>query len=88
MPIVGLVLTLAEEPQLAHEALDWLARDPRFTLGERAQRRVPVVLDTPDREADEVAWAELAALLGVVRADVIFAGIADEGPQQNSPDPW
>ena len=80
MPVVGLVVTLSEDASLANEALRWLETDPRFTIGARAARRLPVVLDTPDRAADERAWRDLAAVLGVVSADVIFAGLAEDNP--------
>lgn len=80
MPVVGLVLTLSEDPGLAEQVLGWLARDGRFTAGARFGRRLPVVMDTPDREADEDAWRDLAGVPGVTSADVIFAGVADENP--------
>lgn len=77
MPVVGLIVTLSPDPAAAESALAWLGKDQRFTLGPVDGLRVAVVLDTPDREADEAAWDDLAAVAGVAHAEPVYADLSD-----------
>ncbi|MCO5167415.1 MAG: hypothetical protein M9894_13795 [Planctomycetes bacterium] len=69
----ALVLTLADDPAAADDALGAIAADARFTLGPReGPRRVALVMDTPDRDADQAAHDWLLARPGVAFVDVVL----------------
>lgn len=73
MSVSALVLTLAEDPAAADDALRAIAADGRFTLGQReGPRRVALVQDTPDRDADQAAHDWLLARPGVAFVDVVL----------------
>ncbi len=70
MPISGLVVTL--KPDTARRAVEQIRHRPEIQLGERQGQRLPVVVDTPDPEADKACWRWLNALEGVHHVDVAF----------------
>lgn len=47
-------------------------------LGHRRGRRVPIVVDSPDRHADQQIWGWLNELPGVVFVDVVFVHFDDD----------
>ncbi len=85
MAVSALIVTLSEDPELAQTTLRALGRDARFTVGEtRVDRRVAVVLDTPDPAADEAAHAWLRALRGVEFVDVVLVYLDDPAAPQEA----
>lgn len=72
MPIAGLVVTLVRDPAGAESAERAIASDRRFTLGQSAGRRLPVVVDTGDAQGCETLHRELESIPGVDRVDVVF----------------
>lgn len=83
MAISGLVVTLSDNAA-ALAALSMLSNDPRITLGERFDRRVAVVADTPSVESDRALWDELRGHPGVTNVDVTFVHL-DSDIQGRSP---
>ena len=69
MPISGLVVTL--DCDTGAGALEILAADPRVTLGELRESRLPIVTDTASlHEAEDlVTW--LFGLPGVIFVDIV-----------------
>jgi hypothetical protein len=78
MPISGLVLTLVEEPHARQGALEILRRHPAIEVGEPADVRVPIVVETTDAEEDRLVWEWLHAIPGVSFVVVAFIHF-DEG---------
>lgn len=57
----------------AHAAvIEQVQQHPRFQVGELQDNRLPVVIDTPDKQADKDCWAWLNNLPGVHHVDVAF----------------
>ncbi len=77
MAISGLMVTLRADMS-ATQALRTLADDPRLTLGERVDRRVPIVAETPSAEHDAALWDDLLALPGIESVDVTFVSVENE----------
>ncbi len=77
MAISGLVLTLSADAA-ADVALSTLAADPRFTLGDRIGRRIPVVAETRGPHADHDLWDELGSTPGITHVDVTFVHLDNE----------
>ena len=86
MPVSGLVATVT--PSAEVEAVcRTLQREPAVQLGQPEGRRIPLVVDTPDRDTDKRVWQRLSATPGLLNLDVVFVGF-DEGQQpdcQNNP---
>lgn len=83
MAVSGLIVTLTEDAELAAAALRAISRDARFTLNEAVvDRRVAVVLDTPDPTADRAANDWLRALRGVEFVDVVLVYLDDAARTQ------
>lgn len=80
MPIVAAVVHLSGRPVDALHALAGLARLPGLVIGERHGDRLPIVLDTPTREADREAWDAVSATPGVVHVDLVCADFSDLVP--------
>jgi len=86
MPVSGLVVTLkpaqpsggdpADTPDL--EAVRQIANHPNFQAGELQKSRLPIVLDTQDKETDKACWGWLNELPGVHHVDVAFIHFEDE----------
>jgi len=72
MPVSGLVITVESRDESGERALRQIAADPAFTIGQREQARVAVVLDTPGRDADRSRWEWVRDLPGVTHVDVVF----------------
>lgn len=71
MPVSGLVLTLSSDPVQRDAVLAALCDEPRVEPGRLEGHRLPIVVDTPDREKDEAVWAWLHGLPGVLFVDVV-----------------
>jgi len=74
MPVSGIVVTLAQPGPQAELAVQWLASDARFALGETEDaedRHLPVTIDTADEQANKDCWAELQAHAGIEFVDVV-----------------
>ena len=78
MPISGLILTLADQPQEAEQALRDLAGDKRFELGPRTGQRQPVTLATQDSAEDKDCWHWLQSHPGIGFVDVACVFFEDE----------
>ena len=81
MPVSGLVVTLAPPGREAEQAVDWMRRDTRFTLGQpepASPRRLPVTLDTADRAQDKDCWEQMQAHRGITFVDVACVFFEDE----------
>ncbi len=82
MPVLGVVVTLAPEigtcPGGLASFTDAIARTPGVAMvGEPDHGRLPLVLETEDREGDESVWAALVSLPGVLAVDLAFADFSD-----------
>ncbi|MFO0836539.1 MAG: hypothetical protein U0638_16350 [Phycisphaerales bacterium] len=84
MAVSGIVVTLSDDRGLAKAALESLSTDPRLTLGERFDRRLAAVAETPSVRDDRDLWDDLNALPGVVRVDVTFVAL-DEPASPDAP---
>ena len=62
-----------------------IQQHPNFQTGERQDQRLPVVLDTPDKETDKRCWGWLNELPGVHHVDVAFIHFEDEDALDASP---
>jgi len=81
MSISGIVLTLCEDPAGAASALESLGADPRISLGERFDRRVAAVAETPSVGGDRQLWDDLHNTPGVLRVDVTFVELDGTDPE-------
>ena len=77
MPILSAVLTLQPDPALRAATLSWLHAHPDVTVGEAFGERLPIVLDTPDRDRDRQLWQALERLPGVAHLAVVSAHFSD-----------
>jgi len=85
MPISGLVLITRPECATA-PLLAILADHSAVTVGEPVDGRIPIVVDTPDRDSDREVWSWLQARPEVL--DVAVAAIhlgTDESPEPVAP---
>jgi hypothetical protein len=78
LPISGLLITLAGDPRASEGAVSALRADHRIVLGERSGPRLPVVVDTPDRETDRRLWRDLNEHPGILKVDLVCAYFDDE----------
>ncbi len=74
MAISGIVLTLCDDPAAAESAIGSLSHDSRITLGERFERRIAAIAETPNAQADQDLWDDLRSTHGIVNVDVTFVG--------------
>ena len=65
--------------------IEQIQRHPNFQAGQRQSQRLPVVLDTPDKETDKRCWGWLNNLPGVHHVDVAFIHFEDEDAFDASP---
>ncbi len=79
MTTSALVVTLSEDSAAAAELEAALARDPRFSIGERSGRRLPLALETPDQREATECWRWLQAHPGVSSVELLFVHF-DGGP--------
>jgi hypothetical protein len=80
MTISALVVTL--NPPCAEEALAALARDPRLTLGEPVDARVPIVAETPTLRAGKELCRELELVPGVAFVSVVRIDFLEEEEEE------
>lgn len=69
MPISGLVITL--DCDTGAGALETLAADPRITLGELRESRMPIVTETASLYEAEELVTRLFGVAGVIFVDVV-----------------
>ena len=84
MSISGLVVTLADDAA-AEAALASLATDPRLSIGDRFDRRVAVVADTPSPQADLDLWDQLRRTPGIENIDVTFVHLDSDAEAPSGP---
>lgn len=65
--------------------IEQIQQHPNFQAGPRHNHRLPVVLDTPDKETDKQCWGWLNELSGVHHVDVAFIHFEDEDALEASP---
>jgi hypothetical protein len=80
MIISGLLLTLSEDVRLAESAEATLRARPEFTLADRSQRWLPVVIEVEDVRASRDLHDWLDALPGVDFVDVVQVNFEEETP--------
>jgi len=78
MPISSLAISLSRDAALADDAARSMEQHPRIEVGRRVGSRLPVVVDTPDREEDKAVWAWINQLPGVAFVDVVFVHFDDQ----------
>lgn len=78
MPISGLVVTLLDEPFAREASLAAMREHPFLDIGEIAEGRVPVVVDTLDENEDRLVWEWLHSLPGVALVVVAFISFDDD----------
>ena len=66
-------------------SLQQIQQHPNFEVGDRQGLRLPVVLDTPDKETDKQCWLWLNSLPGVHHVDVAFIHFEDKDAFEASP---
>lgn len=80
MIVSALVLTLSDDPSARARALEELGRNPRLSLGELLERRLPVVAENDDAGQGASLCEALGEVPGVVRVDVVSIASDDEEP--------
>lgn len=82
MPVFGAIVTLPAPtepgaPSVA-EVIRAVAASPGVAMvGEPTAGRLPLVIETDDRNGDELAWNALVAIPGVMALDLAFADFSD-----------
>ena len=87
MAISGLMVTLCAGAREAEQALRALSTDRRLTLGERVERRLAIVAETPSAEHDAELWNDLRALPGIENVDVTFVSVDGENADSTEGSP-
>jgi nitrate reductase NapAB chaperone NapD len=77
MPILSAVLTLSGSEERRQQTLAALSGDARVTLGVTHGHRLPVVLESHDRDEDRALWCQVMDLPGVLSAELVFADFSD-----------
>lgn len=77
MPVAALVLTLDPDAALAARARALLATDPRLTLGDAVDGRLPVVVESATLGDGASLTRELEAQPGVRFVDVVMVDFSD-----------
>lgn len=77
MPVLGAVLTLSDQPDLAAGTLSQLSADPRVTVGPPQRGRLPVVLSTDTRAEDKALWRSLEEQPGITHLELAYADFSD-----------
>jgi hypothetical protein len=78
MPITALVLSLDEDAARRAVAVEWLATDPRLTLGPLAGPKLPVVAETRDLMESEQLVEQLLEAPGVSFVDLVMVDFSEE----------
>lgn len=75
----------ADASGVGHESvIEQIRNHPHLQPGPRQDLRLPVVVDTPDRETDKACWRWLNDLPGVHHVDVAFIHFEDDDPVATS----
>ena len=83
MPVSGLVVTLAPPGPEAERAAAWLQGDARFAVGQpepASPGRLPVTLDTADRDEDKDIWEQMQDHPGIAFVDVACVFFEEDAP--------
>jgi hypothetical protein len=70
--------TRVDQPASPAYVIEQITKHPHLQVGPRQGHRLPVVVDTPDKEADKHCWLWLNELQGVHHVDVAFIHFEDE----------
>ena len=82
MPVSGLILSLNDDRRLRDGALEAIKHHNAVSLGEMQGQRLPIVVDTPDSDADREVWRWLHELPGVLFVDLVCTDASDDAPEQ------
>jgi len=85
MPISGLVITLSDDARLRDAALAELSHHPAVSLGPLTGQRLPIVVETPDSDADRDVWEWLSALPGITLVNIAVVHFTDCAAQETTP---
>ncbi len=93
MPVSGLVVTLAPPGSIPGSSpdvviatvIEKIREHPNFQAGPRQDQRLPVVLDTPDKDTDKQCWGWINQLPGVHHVDVAFIHFEDSDAFEITP---
>ena len=87
MTISGVILTLAEDPTLADEAMNWIHQAPELTVGHREGRRIAAVAETESPKADRRLWHTLQEQPGIAHVDItgVFFNEDDDDSATDAP---
>ena len=77
MPVVGAVLSLAEEGPQRQQALEFLARHPAITVGQPQAQGLPVVVESSSQTEDREIWKALEAEPGILFLALVYADFSD-----------
>ena len=77
MPVSGLVVSLAESPELRQLAIDAIDQESRIDIGVIESQRMSIAVDTHSSEEDKELWQWLTNLPGVDFVDVVMVGFED-----------
>jgi nitrate reductase NapAB chaperone NapD len=87
MPILGMVLVLDDpKPATRRAVARALEHAPDLVLGEPADHRWPVVLESPDEHRAESRIDGLRRIPGIAGVDVVYADFEDLLERRSSPD--
>ena len=79
MPVVAAVLHA--HPDRMGSLIHGLGSDPRLTLGEPVDGRLPVVADTPSRREDKQLWRAIETRDEVRLVELALADFSDIHPE-------
>jgi len=91
MPISGLVITLASPCPEALKAETWLRGDKRFSVGDSKANdnpgglRLPITLETNDRQEDKLVWQQMQDHAGIAFVDVTCVFFEDDMIEETPP---
>jgi len=81
LPISGLVVVFESSEALNILVVEQLANHPNIAVGERADDRIAIVVDTASKDHDVEVWDWIGNLPGVSEIKIAFVGFDDEIPK-------
>ena len=81
MPVKGVLVTLEDDPVRADAAIATLRGKAGFELGERNEKWLPLVVESPSERESKEAYRWIEALDGVYFVDTVFSSV--EGPAED-----
>jgi nitrate reductase NapAB chaperone NapD len=81
LPISGLVVIFESSDALNDLVVDQLVNHQYIAVGERADDRIAIVVDSLSKEHDTEIWEWINNLPGVSQIQIAFVGFDDDQPQ-------